>query len=93
MLDFLSLAVVRNGSWQMLDCTAASDGNPTADDMIAFAWQASDGARSLVVVNYAPQPGQCYVMLPFPDLGGQQLRLEGRLGTPPVMSAKEAVSL
>jgi hypothetical protein len=73
---------VRNGSWQMLDCTAASDGNPTADDMIGFAWQASDGARSLVVVNYAPQPGQCYVRLPFADLGGQQLRLQGRLGTP-----------
>ena len=57
------------------------DGNSTADDMIAFAWQGSDGARSLVVVNYAPQPGQCYVRLPFPDLGGQPIRLEGRLGT------------
>jgi len=50
--------------------------------MIAFAWQGSDGARSLVVVNYAPQPGQCYLRLPFADLGGQQIRLQGRLGTP-----------
>jgi glycosidase len=82
LLDFLSLPVVRDGSWQLLDCRAASDGNSTADDMIAFAWQGSDGAHSLVVVNYAPQPGQCYVRLPFADLGGQQIRLEGRLGTP-----------
>ncbi len=81
LLDFLSLPVVLNGSWQLLDCTAASDGNPTADDTIAFAWQSSDGARSLVVVNYAPQPAQCYVRLPFADLGGQQLRLQGRLNT------------
>jgi hypothetical protein len=50
--------------------------------MIAFAWQGSDGARSLVVVNYAPQPGQCYVRLTLADLGGQQIRLQGRLGTP-----------
>jgi hypothetical protein len=82
LLDFLSLPVVRNGSWQLLDCTAACEGDATADDMIAFAWQASDGARSLVVVNYAPQPGQCYVRFPFPDLGGRPIRLKGRLGTP-----------
>ncbi len=82
LLDFLSLPVVRNGSWQLLDCTAASDGNSTADDMIAFAWQVSDGARLLVVVNYAPQPAQGYVRLPFSDLGGQPIRLEGRLDTP-----------
>jgi glycosidase len=81
LLDFLNLPAVRNGIWQLLDCTAACDGNATADDMIAFAWQASDGARSLVVVNYAPQPGQCYLRLPFADLGGQPIRLEGRLGT------------
>lgn len=73
---------MRNGSWQLLDCTAASDGNATADNMIAFAWQGSDGARSWVVVNYAPRPGRCYVRLPYPDLEGQPIRLEGRLGTP-----------
>jgi hypothetical protein len=50
--------------------------------MIAFAWQGSDGARSLVVVNYASQPGQCYVRLTLADLGGQQIRLQGRLGHP-----------
>ena len=50
--------------------------------MIALAWQGSDGEHALVVVNYAPQPGQCFVRLPFADLGGQPIRLEGRLGTP-----------
>ena len=50
--------------------------------MIAFAWQDRDDARALVVVNYAPQHGQCYVRLPFPNLEGQTIRLEGRIGTP-----------
>jgi hypothetical protein len=82
LLDILSLPVVRSGSWQLLDCAAASLGNPTVDDVIAFAWRGSDGARALVVINYAPQPGQCFVRLPFADLSGQSIRLEGRLGTP-----------
>jgi glycosidase len=92
LLDFLNLPVQRNGSWQLLDCTAAHDGNLTADDMIAFAWQGSEGARSLVVVNYAPQPGQCYVRLPFAEMEGQLIQLEGRLCTP-IMSERAAVYL
>lgn len=82
LLEFLSLPAVRSGSWQLLDCGAASDGNPAVEDMIAFAWQGSDDARALIVVNYAPQPGQCFVRLPFADYEGQPIRLEGRLGTP-----------
>ncbi len=82
LLDFLNLPAVRSGSWQLLDCTAASDDNMTADNMIAFAWQGSDGECMLVVVNYAPQSGQCYVRLPLLDLRGQPVRLKGLLGTP-----------
>ena len=82
LLDFLSLPAVRSGSWHLLDCTAVSHDNPTADNIIAFAWQDSNGARSLVIVNYAPQPGQCFVRIPFAELRGYPIQLQGRLKTP-----------
>jgi hypothetical protein len=34
----------------------------------------------LVTVNYAPNQSQCYVRLPFPDLGSGQWQLEDLLG-------------
>ncbi len=82
LLDFIGLPAVRNGSWNLLDCVTAYDGNATVDNIIAFAWQGSNGARALIVVNYAPQDGQCYVRLPFAGIEGQAILLEGRLGTP-----------
>ena len=36
--------------------------------------------RLLVTVNYAPNQSQCYVRLPFTDLGNSQWRLEDLLG-------------
>ena len=36
--------------------------------------------RLLVVVNYAPNQSQCYVRLPFADLGDRQWRLDDVMG-------------
>jgi hypothetical protein len=76
LLNILRHPVVRNGQWQVLECAAAWEGNWTWDCFLAFAWQASDGERLLVTVNYAPNQSQCYVRLPFSDLGNGQWRLE-----------------
>ena len=35
----------------------------------------------VVAVNYADNQGQCYVRLPFEDLGGKTWRLRDLLGT------------
>jgi hypothetical protein len=80
LLAVLKDPVVRSGRWQLLDCTAAWDGNWTSDCFIAFAWQGPDEKRLLVVVNYADNQSQCYVRLPFTDLGGRTWRLDDRLG-------------
>ena len=69
LLAVLRQPVVRNGQWQLLDCTPAWEGNWTWDGFLACAWQGSGGARLLVTVNYAPNQSQCYVRLPFADLG------------------------
>ena len=42
--------------------------------------KALDGERLLVTVNYAANQSQCYVRLPFTDLGNRQWRLEDVMG-------------
>ncbi len=80
LLAVLREPVFRSGQWQLLDCEAAWEGNWTCDCFIAFAWQGPDHDRMLVVLNYAENQSQCYVRLPFADLGGRMWRLEDRLG-------------
>ena len=79
LLEILRRPVVRQGRWQLLECVPAWAGNHSSDAFIAFAWQNTD-APLLVVVNFAGHPGQCYVRLPFPDLGGRPWLLRDLLG-------------
>ena len=81
LLAVLRQPVVRDGQWQLLDCTPAWDGNWTSDCFLAFAWQGPGAERLLVAVNYAPNQSQCEVRLPFADLGNAQWRLQDQLGT------------
>jgi len=80
LLGVLRQPTVRNGHWQLLECVPAWDGNWTWDCFVAFGWQGSDGERLLVTVNFAPNQSQCYVRLPFADLGSAQWRLEDLIG-------------
>jgi glycosidase len=80
LLNALRQPAVRHGQWQVLECISAWEGNLTWDCFVAFAWQGHDGARLLVTVNYAPNRSQCYVRLPFPDLGNAQWRLKDLIG-------------
>jgi glycosidase len=80
LLDVLHRPAVRGGQWHLLECVPAWDGNGTSDAFIAFAWQDSGGARLLVAVNYANHSSQCYVRLPFFDLGNGRWRLRDLLG-------------
>jgi hypothetical protein len=79
LLAVLRRPVVRDGRWELLDCTPAWEGNWTWDCFIAFAWHGPAGERLLVAVNYAPNQSQCYVRMPF-DLGDGQWRLENLIG-------------
>ena len=81
LLAVLRQPVVRNGQWQLLECVPAWEGNWTWDCFLAFAWHGPDGERLLVAVNYAPNQSQCYVRLPFADLGNSPWRLEDLLST------------
>jgi hypothetical protein len=80
LLAVLRHPVVRKGQWHLLECAPAWEGNWTRDCFLAFAWQGADGGRLLVAVNYAPNRSQCYVRLPFTDLGNGRWRLKDLLG-------------
>jgi hypothetical protein len=80
LLEMLRQPVVRQGQWRLLECVPAWDGNHSSDNFIAFAWQDSSHARLLAAVNFAAQPGQCHVRLPFSDVGGSPWQLRDLLG-------------
>ena len=79
LLAVLRDPAVRDGNWQLLECVPAWEGNWTWDCFLAFGWQGSGGERLLAAVNYAPNQSQCYVRLPFADLGNGQWRLKDLL--------------
>jgi glycosidase len=79
LLNVLRRDVVRDGQWQLLECLPAWEGNWTWDCFVAFAWTGSSGERLLVAVNYAANQSQCYVRLPFLELGGGRWQLRDLL--------------
>jgi hypothetical protein len=79
LLRVLRHSVVRKGQWQLLECIPAWEGNWTWDCFLSFSWQGGGSERLLVTVNYAPNQAQCYVRLPFTDLGGGAWRLQNQM--------------
>ncbi|WP_058996456.1 alpha-amylase family glycosyl hydrolase [Leptolyngbya sp. NIES-2104] len=76
LLACLQSPVLRSGRWQLLNCTAAWEGNSTWRDFISFGWEDDEQNRVLVIVNYASHASQCYVTLPYSDLAGQTYLLK-----------------
>ena len=75
LLAALRRPALRTGEWWLLMCRPAQNGNASADNFIAFAWEGAGGERLLVAVNYADGQSQCYVPLPFDDLDDGTIRL------------------
>lgn len=80
LLTLLKQPIFRAGTWQLLDCKPAWDGNWTHDCLIVFAWQ-SDNDRAVVAVNYAANQSQGHVPLPFADLAGKPWTLQDQLSS------------
>jgi hypothetical protein len=75
LLSCLKRPEARTGTWQLLECRPAWDGNPTYDRFLAFNWEELHEKRLLIAVNYGSTQGQCHVKLPFADLPGRKLLL------------------
>jgi hypothetical protein len=68
---------LRSGDWRLCDCSGWPD-NCSSQQVIAWCWS-SDGARHVVVVNYAGAPAQARVHLPWPELAERDWELTDRL--------------
>jgi hypothetical protein len=68
---------LRRGDWRLCECSGWPD-NASWQQLIAWCWSA-DGAFNLVVVNYAGQPAEARVRVPWPELSGREWRLTDRL--------------
>jgi len=69
LLEVLKLPQLRNGQWRLLDWRPAWNGNLSCEKFVAFWWDSPHEAADLaspvlVVVNFGPTQGQCY--LPWP---------------------------
>lgn len=73
LLTCFQLNVLRQGDWQLLAPQPAGENNLSHQAFIAYAWSDEAGERILVVVNYAPEPSQCSLTLPFIECAGRQV--------------------
>jgi glycosidase len=80
LLTILKQPVLRAGSWQLLECQPAWDGNGTNDCLIAFGWQTPGQSPLIVVVNYAATQSQGHIRLPHRELARKPWRLQDQLG-------------
>jgi hypothetical protein len=71
LLKTVSHPVFRDGEWSMLPLKGAWHDNWTWQNFLVFWWSDARGDSRMVVVNYAPHTGQCYVEMPLEKLDGQ----------------------
>ncbi len=81
LLAVLRQRAVRDGEWQLLECTPAWEGNWTWDCFVVYSWHGPGGEILLVAVNYSPHQSQCYVRLPLMDLVDKNWRMQDQIGT------------
>lgn len=80
LLKIVRSDVVRNGNWQLLNCTPGWEGNPTHLYFVVFVWEHVD-QRLVVAVNYSPHQSQCHVQLPLDSLAGKLWKLSDLLAS------------
>jgi glycosidase len=82
LFETLRSPVLRNGSSQIVNCTAAWDGNWTWECFHCALWSGNSGKPPiLTAINYSDYQAQCFVNLPIPDLTGKRVWLRDRMSS------------
>ena len=76
LIASLRSPVFREGDWRLLEARPAWEGNDSHYSFIAFSWSIANYLMAMVVVNYAPYAGQCYIRLPWEELKDQSVRFK-----------------
>ena len=72
LITLLKNPVFRSGNWQQLNSSPAWEGNWSNDSFISFAWHGVNDEKIVVSVNYSTNRNQCYLNLPFHNLGNNK---------------------
>jgi hypothetical protein len=89
--SILASPVFRKGEWTLLEPRQAWHDNRSSDNFLAFFWHLEGEGDRLIVVNYAPHPGQCLITLPIVSSEAQLLEFRDLLN--PVTYVRDKVSL
>ena len=80
LLKVVRHEIFRSGEWMLLQARLAWHDNHTWQNFLVFWWQGKGEGARLVVVNYAPHSGQCYVELPAQHLPGVNVEFRDQMG-------------
>jgi glycosidase len=79
LLAALRDGTLRDGRWQLLECTPAWEENRTWDSFVAWHWRGAADAERIVAVNYADHQSQCYLCVPLHAAGAATVRLRDQM--------------
>ncbi len=80
LLSCLKQPAFKKGNWQLLTARAAWHENLSWQNYLIFCWQEKECGARLVVVNYAPHSGQCYVDIPLTCIEGSPIEFRDLMG-------------
>ena len=81
LLSCLSQPIFQKGIWHLLDPRPSWHDNLTWQNFLVFWWGEESNSARLVVVNYAPHSGQCYVDIPTESIEGNSIDFRDLMGT------------
>jgi hypothetical protein len=80
LLNAIDSKVLKGGEWRLLECRPGWHDNHSWYNFLVFWWQHPAHGARLIVVNYGPQSGQCYVEVPLDGVEGAMLEFRDLLG-------------
>jgi len=81
LMKAINHPVFKKGEWRLLSVRAAWHDNYTWQNFLCFWWGEKLHGDRLVVINYAPHTGQCYVDLPLDMIEGGLLEFRDLMGS------------
>jgi hypothetical protein len=80
LLNVIASPAFREGTWRLLMPREAWSENYTWGNFLIFWWHHPSAGTRLVVINYAPLSGQCYVDIPLDDIPGGSIEFRDLIG-------------
>jgi len=92
LLSVIASPVFREGTWRLLMPRPAWHDNYTWQNFLTFWWHKPGAGTRLVVINYAPLSGQCYVDVPLETVPGSQIEFRDLMGEAVYVRDRHGVS-